>query len=450
MKNGLEPQSMLSGKGLVYIETYGCQMNRADSEVVMSLLEETGYRRAPGPEDADVILVNTCAVREHASEKAITNISRLKKYKATNPQVRIGLIGCLSTHLGDQLAGRLPFLDWILGPDVYRTLPGLFNEAPSGKPVTILRDKEKELYDNILPSRRESVNAWVTISRGCSNFCTYCVVPGTRGPVRHRPMDSILKEVRTAVAEGFAQVTLLGQNVNSWSYDSMAFPDLLEEVASMDGIKRVRFITSHPKDTEKRLFEVLAQGLPLCPELHLPMQAGSNRILKRMNRKYTREQYLELVHQAKEILPDCLLSTDIIVGFPGETDEDYRDTVDVVKQVQYDEAFVYKYSERYGTSAANLEDSVPENVKIQRLMEVNQMIRESGLKKRKSLLGSKHSILFEGPSARDDKESMGRTPAGHVVVVPEEIHAGMICDVQIEELSGFTLRGKTLQMYAEE
>ncbi|MBD3166288.1 tRNA (N6-isopentenyl adenosine(37)-C2)-methylthiotransferase MiaB [bacterium] len=433
--------------GRVHIETYGCEMNRADSEIVSALLEEQGYLRAEHPDDAGVILVNTCAIREHAQERALANIAQLKRYKEADATVRIGVLGCLSTHLGETIAARLPFLDWILGPDAYRSLPVLLRTERKKQPTILLQsDRESELYEDLLPARRDGINAWVTISRGCSNHCTYCVVPKARGPERHRPLASIMREVNAAVEEGFPQVTLLGQNVNSWrggDDGTPAFPDLLRQVAETPGLKRVRFLTSHPKDCSDELIHILGRGGAITPQLHLPVQAGSNAVLKRMNRRYTAEHYLELVDKAQNSIPGLLLSTDIIVGFPGESAEDFRRTLELVQWVGFDEAFVYKYSPRLGTPAFKLEDDVPDEVKIERLTLVNDVIRRSGRKRREKLIGSTLPVLIESDSARDPNEWMGRSPAGHVIVLPkgEQESPGDEISVRIEELSGFTLRG---------
>ncbi len=416
-------------------------MNLADSELVLTMLEENGYQRTENPDEAGIILVNTCIVREHAQERAITNISQFQKYKDANPDVRIGVIGCMASHTGDMVAERLPFLDWVLGPDTYRSMPGLLNTLSDRKgPVVLTEGPSDELYEELAPARRDGVNAWVVITRGCNNFCTYCVVPYARGRERYRKAEAILREIEDAVAQGFPQVTLLGQNVNSWHDDGQDFGWLLEQAARVDGVKRLRFITSHPKDLSSKLLDVLGSGSPVCPELHLPMQAGSDRILKRMGRGYTNAHYRCLVEAARKI-PDLYLSTDIIVGFPGETDEDYQATEALVRWADYDDAFVYRYSERPGTAASKLEDDVPNQVKIERLTKLGKIVRESGRKKREAQIGRELEVLIETPSAKDPSEYMGRTPAGHVVVVPGPVSPGQIVPVRINELRGFTLRG---------
>lgn len=427
--------------GGVYIETYGCQMNLVDSEIVMAMLEERGYHRAETPEAAQLILVNTCAVREHAENRVIQRIRRFQPLREADSTRRVGVLGCLSRHAADELSRELPFVDWIMGPDVYRRLPGMLAEGDGEVPLVLPNGPADELYDDVLPSRREGVNAWVTITRGCNNHCTYCVVPAVRGEERHRPAMSILHEVEQAVEQGHVQITLLGQNVNSYRHEGADFASLLRQVARVPGLKRLRFITSHPKDLSDRLLDVMAAENVICPELHLPLQAGSDRILKRMNRRYTAEHYMELARKARRRVPDLLLSTDIIVGFPGETHEEYLGTRRIVREIGYDDAFVYKYSERPNTPAAKLEDDVPESEKVRRLMEINDIVRESGVARRREQIGRTLPVLIEGPSTRDPEEMMGRTPAGHVVVVPTHAAAGDEIMVTIEELAGYTLRG---------
>jgi len=427
--------------GGVYIETYGCQMNLVDSEIVLSMLEEQGYRRVEQPEQAEVILINTCAIRDHAVVKAISNVGRFKRLKQARPETRIGVIGCMSKYAADDIARQVPFVSWILGPDLYRRLPQLLQEEDNKSPL-ILRDGDsKELYDEILPARREGINAWVTITRGCNNHCTYCVVPGARGPERHRPAESILSEIQEAVSQGFVQITLLGQNVNSYSHDSIDFADLLRMAADVEGVGRMRFMTSHPKDCSEKLLDTIASHSRICPELHLPFQAGSDRILKRMNRKYTSDHYLNLIKLAKEKIENLYLSTDIIVGFPGETEEEFLQTEEIVKKVQYDSAFIYKYSERVNTPAAKLEDDIPEDEKVKRLMRLNEIVRESGIRSREKQIGRILPVMIEGPSVKDPEESLGRSPAGYNIVIAGRYEPGTIVDTKIEKLSGLTLRG---------
>ena len=429
-------------RGGVFIETYGCQMNLVDSEIVMAMLEERGYQRVDRVEQAEVVLINTCAIREHAESKAISNIGRFGALKKRNPETRIGVLGCLSKHASNEIAKQLPFLDWVMGPDVYRRLPALLLEPPPEVPLIFPNGAPEELYDDILPARREGINAWVTITRGCNNRCTYCVVPAVRGEERHRPADSILREAHEAVEAGFIQITLLGQNVNSYTHDGTDFPTLMEQVAAIPGLKRLRFMTSHPKDCSDRLLDVLAKGLPVCPELHLPVQAGSDSVLKRMGRKYTSDHYRGLAQKAREKVPGLLLSTDIIVGFPGETDVDFQETVRLVEEMEYDNAFVYKYSERPNTPAAKLEDDVPDAEKVRRLIELNDIIQASGQRNRLKQVGQVHPVLVEGPSPKKPDEAIGRTPAGHMIVFPGTPAMGSEVQVRVKKLSGMTLRGE--------
>lgn len=434
------------GSGGVYIETYGCQMNQVDSEIVLALLEEHGYRRVETAAEASLILVNTCAVREHAEVKAISNIGRFAREKRERDGVRVGVLGCLSKHAAEEMREQLPFLDWILGPDVYRQLPALLtDDNECGPRILTEAPSRDELYDDILPARREGINAWITISRGCNNHCAYCVVPKARGRERHRPADSIVREAREAVAEGFVQLTLLGQNVNSYRFDDVGFPDLLARVAAVPGLQRLRYMTSHPKDCSEALLQTMAEHPAICPELHLPVQAGSDDVLKRMGRRYSADHYRRLVDRAREIVPDLLLSTDIIVGFPGESDDDYLATERLVREVGYDDAFVYRYSVRPGTRAAlNYEDDVPVEVKTERLMRINEIVRDSGRHRRLAQIGRTLPVLIEGPAPKDDAESLGRTAPGHMVVLPVSPRPGDIVNATITELRGFTLRGEAI------
>jgi tRNA-2-methylthio-N6-dimethylallyladenosine synthase len=431
--------------GTVYIETYGCQMNEVDTEIVFALLEEHGYHRVDDPEVAEIVLVNTCAVREHAEVKAISNINHFGKLKSGGRAARVGVLGCLSQHAAQEIKSQLPFLDWILGPDVYRSLPSLLALDGECEPRILTEAPKDELYDEVLPSRREGINAWITISRGCNNFCAYCVVPKARGRERHRPAGSIIAEAQEAVDSGFVQVTLLGQNVNSYSHENTAFPELLAQVAEVPGLKRLRYMTSHPKDCSEELLRVMADHETICPELHLPFQAGSDSILKAMGRKYTADKYRRLVEMAREIVPDLLLSTDIIVGFPGETDEDYLKTEELVRDIGYDNAFVYRYSVRPGTRAAlNYVDDVPIEVKTDRLMRINDIVQASGKSRRLAQVGRTVEVLVEKPSTRDPNESLGRTHPGHMVVVPGVFDPGTIVTATLDELSGITLRGTVI------
>jgi len=416
-------------------------MNLVDSEIVLALLEEHGYSRVEDADQAEIVLVNTCAVREHAEVKAISNIGHFGKLKDGGRKTRVGVLGCLSQHAAEEIKQQLPFLDWILGPDVYRLLPSLLTQNDECGPRIITEAPKDELYDEVLPSRREGINAWITISRGCNNYCAYCVVPKARGRERHRPVESILHEAREAVDGGFVQLTLLGQNVNSYTHNDAAFPELLAQVAEVPGLRRLRYMTSHPKDCSEALLRTMAEHDTICPELHLPVQAGSDEVLKRMGRKYTSDHYLRLVDMARELVPDLLLSTDIIVGFPGETDADYLATERLVREVGYDDSFVYRYSVRPGTRAAlKYEDDVPLDVKTDRLMRINEIVRESGKQSRLRQIGRKVKVLVEGPSPRDPLESLGRTHPGHMVVVPGVIEPGSIVKVELNDLSGFTLR----------
>ncbi len=315
-------EASLSGRPSIFVETYGCQMNKNDSELIRGLLDESGYPMAEHWESADVVLVNTCSVREHAERRVLGRLGVLAGWKRLSPNRRIGVLGCMAQRLGASLGELRPCVDFIVGPDGYRSLPELISGSSSPATDTLFRPEE--LYGGIRPMRDSGFNAWVTVSRGCVNFCSYCIVPYTRGPERCRPAGDILSEIESLAGRGFREITLLGQNVNSWRDGEMDFADLLRRTAAVDGLLRVRFMTSHPKDLTERLLDAMAETPAVCPHLHLPVQSGSDRILERMNRKYDRKHYLEIVRKARERMPYLGLTTDIMVGFPGETEADFE------------------------------------------------------------------------------------------------------------------------------
>ena len=341
-----------------FIETYGCQMNLADSELIASLLRREGYRESDDIHTSDVIFVNTCSVREHAEERVHSRLGTFRSIKEKNPGVIIGVLGCMAQSLKHDLLENKPYIDIILGPDSYRRLPELLNRQRKSASIVDTHLSRFEVYDGLFPSRREGINAWVSIMRGCDKFCTFCIVPFTRGRERSRSVDSIVVEVRQAVADGFVEVTLLGQNVNSYIHEGYGFAHLLTAVAAVPGLKRIRYTSPHPQDMTEDLLYVMAEHDNICNSIHLPLQAGANRILKRMNRTYNREHFMELVDRIRTILPHLGLTTDIIVGFPGETDQEFEQTLDVMEYVKFDSAFTFKYSPRKGTKAAEYQDQV--------------------------------------------------------------------------------------------
>lgn len=435
-----------TGGPRIYIRTYGCQMNVADSQTIETLLDEAGYRFVEGPEQADVVLVNTCMVRDSAETRALGQLSDLTRLKKRNPHMVIGILGCVAQARRKEILAEQPFIDMIVGPDAYRKLPTLLEErliSPPGMPglleTTLLRD---ELYDEIVPKHRGGVTAFVTVIRGCDKFCSFCIVPRTRGRERSRPLPSVVREVETLVQQGVKDVMLLGQNVDSYRWEDRDFADCLTAAAAVPNLQRVRFMTSHPADISERLLDVMAAHGKICPFLHLPVQAGSNRILELMNRPYTRERYLSIVAAARGRMPELGLSTDVIVGFPGETAAEFEETLELMRDVRYDTAFMFKYSERPGTRAERLTDDVPEAEKADRLARLIAQQQGISRERNRAQLGKTVSVLIEGPAPKDAGMWTGRTPDYRPVVFTaggEQI--GDLVQVKLSELIGFTLRG---------
>ncbi len=425
-----------------YIRTYGCQMNKYDSEIVASILESYGLQEVSAPEDADVILVNTCSVREHAEQRVLGYLDHLRLLKSASGERKIAVIGCMAERLGERLREKKPFVDFTVGPDHYREIPRLLGLASSDERSG--GGGGLETYSDIFPSHRKGVSAWVAVMRGCDNFCTYCIVPYLRGRERSRPAASVLEEVRRLAAEGFVEVTLLGQNVNSYWDGQHDFADLLRMVADVEGIRRVRFATSHPKDLSDKLIETIAEHPNICKHVHLPVQSGSTRILRKMNRRYTREHYLERIAKIREAIPEVALTTDVIVGFPGETEEDFEQTRSLLEEVEYDGAFVFRYSVREGTAAARLEDDVPEEEKIARLEELNRLQKKISLKRNRAYVGRMVEVLVEGPNRKRPGQYIGRTDTNKITVFtprrPEEVQTFM--RLRIHDASAHTLFGE--------
>jgi tRNA-2-methylthio-N6-dimethylallyladenosine synthase len=425
----------------VFIETYGCQMNKNDSELVRGILRGSGLRLSENVESADVVLVNSCSVRDHAERRVLERIGLLTGWKKREPGRRIGVLGCMAQRLGHELLELRPVLDFVVGPDEYRRLPDLI-ASKRRSPAVHADLRDEELYSDVSPLRDSGVSGWVTISRGCGNFCSYCIVPYTRGPEHCRSVSEICGEVAGMADLGFREVTLLGQNVNSYRHGDTDFPDLIERVGRIPGLLRIRFMTSHPKDLSDRLLETMASEPKICPHIHLPVQSGSTRILERMNRKVTREHYLNRVSKAKERIPDVVLTTDVMTGFPGETEEDFQETLDLMEEVRFDEAFTYHYSPRAGTAAASMPDPVPDAVKLNRLGRLIELQRAITFEKKRSMIGNIVEVLPEKLSRRSSDEWMGKTPGGHAVVFGKrDADMGRLVAVRIDALSGTTLRG---------
>jgi tRNA-2-methylthio-N6-dimethylallyladenosine synthase len=440
---------MDSLKRKVFLETYGCQMNVYDTELVKAILAKEEFCFVDNEQEADVVMLNTCAIREHAHRKVYGRVHDIRHQREGNPPM-IGLLGCMATNLRQELLeDRSLKIDFIAGPDSYKRLPELIRQAANtGKQTFDLTLSEFETYSEVYPKRTNGVNAWIAVMRGCNNFCTFCVVPYTRGRERSRAVGNVLAEVQRLAAEGFKQVTLLGQNVNSYAHDGADFADLLETISYVEGIERIRFTSPHPKDFPDKLLNVMAQNPKVCKHVHLPLQAGSNRILELMNRTYTREEFLALVAKTRRLLPGVSLTTDIIVGFPTETDTEFADTVGVMEEVQFDCAFMFKYSERKGTIAERkFPDDIPEAIKTERIVHLNEIQKTISLKKNQAHIGEVHQVMIEPKESSPSTDDFpGRTDGNKLVIVPGgpagKFHPGQIIPVTITDATPHLLKGK--------
>ncbi len=427
----------------LYIETYGCQMNFADSEVVASILSDE-YRLCQTAQEADVILLNTCSIRENAEQRVLKRLEELRALRKKGKSLKIGLIGCMASRYQDNWV-ESHLVDFIAGPDSYRFLPEILSDAEAPQIRTEL--STDETYSGIIPKRYQTngISAFVSIMRGCNNFCTYCVVPYTRGRERSRNPEDILQEIRTLSEKGYKEVTLLGQNVNSYLWGGgYGFPQLMADVAKTGHEMRVRFTTSHPKDLSDELLETMAAHPNICKNIHLPAQSGSSEVLRRMNRKYTREDYLERIGSIRRILPEATISTDLISGFCGETPQDHEATLSLMREARFDYAFMFKYSERSGTYAAkHLKDDVPDEVKTARLEEVIALQRELSYESHRRDIGKTFEVLAEGPSKRSDEHFFGRNSQNKVIVFPKEgTQPGQMLNVTVNNCTTATLLGK--------
>lgn len=426
----------------IYIETYGCQMNVADTETIFGHLGRNGFERTANPEAADVLLLNTCAIRENAEERIIGRLGQLSSLKAGRPNVQLGIAGCMAQHVRDRLMDRLPFVDFVVGPDSYRRLPELLR-GTVGDPFVDVRLDRAETYADMAPERHAGVRGWVTIMRGCDKFCTFCIVPYVRGRERSLPADAIVDQVRELAADGYREVVFLGQTVNAYRDGDTDFATLLRRANAVGGIERIRFTSPHPSDMTPATIAAMGECEKVCPQLHLPVQSGSNRVLERMERGYTVEQYLRLVDDLRAAVPGIALSTDIIVGFPGETDEDFRSTLELMRTVGYDSSFMFKYSARSMTKAAKWEDDVAEAEKGRRLQEVIALQEAMAIEINGALVGTTHEVLVEGPARKGDGGVFGKTPHFKTVVFPAEgVRAGELVPVYIESTTAHTLLGR--------
>ena len=428
----------------LFIETYGCQMNFADSEVVAAVMKMADYELCESIDDADAVFINTCSIREHAEVKAKSRLEFFRQLKRKKKNLKVGVIGCMAERMQKELLEH-PAVDLVAGPDAYLDLPNLIAQAEQGEKSMNIDLSLTETYKDVLPQRigGNRISGFVSIMRGCNNFCSYCIVPYTRGRERSRPYNSILNEVQDLYNRGYKEVTLLGQNVNSYNFEGLNFAGLLENLAqAIPGI-RIRFTTSHPKDMSEETIIVISKYPNLCKHIHLPVQSGSSRILKLMNRKYTREWYLERIALIRKHIPDCGISTDMFTGFHSETEEDHQETLSLMREVGYDSAFMFKYSERKGTYASkNLPDDVPEEVKLRRLQEMIDLQMELSLESNKKDIGEEFEVLVEGYSKRSREQLSGRTSQNKVVLFDNQGQkVGDLVRVKIKDASAITLFG---------
>lgn len=445
--NNLRP---LTGSGRkLYIETYGCQMNVGDSEIVVSIMQEEGYRYTESLDEADIVLINTCSIRDNAEQRIWGRLSEMRHQRKKKPSLIIGIIGCMAERLKEELTKGGTGVDIVAGPDAYRDLPRLVREVDNGTTGVNVELSKEETYAEIAPVRldRNGVSAFIAIMRGCNNYCSYCVVPYTRGIERSRDAKTIVAEARTLFENGYREVTLLGQNVNSYRTGDVDFPELLKQVAEISPMLRVRFATSHPKDISDKLLETMASMPNICRAIHLPAQSGSTEMLKRMNRKYTREWYLERVAAIRRYMPDCAITTDLIAGFAHESEEEHQETLSLMREVGYDFAYMFKYSERPGTFAQrNLGDDIPEDVKTRRLTEIIELQNTLSEQSNKRDVGKEFEILVECTSKRSEEQLSGRTSQNKMVVFDRGDHnIGDYVKVRITGCSSATLFGEEIK-----
>ena len=437
----------------LFIETYGCQMNVADSEVIASIMQMAGYSPCDTLEEADAVFMNTCSIRDNAEQKILNRLEFFHSLRKKRKHLIVGVLGCMAERVKNELIEK-HHVDLVAGPDAYLTLPDLIAAVEAGEKAINVELSTTETYRDVIPSRicGNHISGFVSIMRGCNNFCTYCIVPYTRGRERSRDVESILNEVADLVAKGYKEVTLLGQNVNSYRFEKpdgevVTFPMLLRMVAEAAPGMRVRFTTSHPKDMSDETLEVIAQMPNVCKHIHLPVQSGSSRILKLMNRKYTREWYLERVAAIRRIIPDCGLTTDIFSGFHSETEEDHALSLSLMEECAYDAAFMFKYSERPGTYASkHLADDIPEEVKVRRLNEIIALQNRLSAEANQRCIGKTYEVLVEGVSKRSKDQLFGRTEQNRVVVFNRGTHrTGDFVRVRITEASSATLKGEEVE-----
>lgn len=405
-------------KDKVYIETYGCQMNVADTEIVLGILKKNNFEVVENPENADVVLLNTCSIRDNAEQRIYGRLGNFKNLKNSKPELVVGILGCMAERLRKDLIDEKKIVDLVVGPDEYRRIPELLEVAFAGEKGIGVRLSRTETYDDIIPYREDGLQAWISVMRGCDKFCTFCVVPFTRGRERSRSLDSVVDEIKNLSERGFKEVTLLGQNVNSYMDGANDFADLLAAAALVNRSIRIRFTTSHPQDLSDKLLYTIAEHSNICKYIHLPVQSGSNRILELMNRTYTVEHYLNLIDKARKIIPAVSFSTDIISGFPSETDYDHHRTLDVMRQVRFDGAYMFQYSPREGTKAFQMNDDVSEQIKIKRLQEIIELQGKIAFEINQKIVGHEETVLIEGFSRKSKNFFAGRTDSNKVTIIP--------------------------------
>jgi tRNA-2-methylthio-N6-dimethylallyladenosine synthase len=422
----------------VYIETYGCQMNVADTELMFGVLQAAGYERSDTPDEADVILVNTCAVRDNAEQRVVGRVGELQRHK--RPGDVLGVVGCMAQRLGPRLLESAPKVDLVAGPDVYRNLPALVAESARGARVSETEFRSWEHYEDVPPLREVGPTQFVTVQRGCDFRCTFCIVPYTRGPERSRTLQDVVREVRVLAEQGTTEVTLLGQTVNSYRNGDDDFADLLRAVGAVDGIRRLRFTSPYPTEFTPRVIEAMATTAAVCEHVHLPVQSGSNQVLRRMLRRYSREEYLAVMDRLRGAIPDITFSTDIIVGFPGETEEQFGETLSLVAEARFDDAYTFKYSPRDGTPATRMKESLEDDVASERLARLVAAVRDQARRRNLGRVGTEHEVLVERRARRGGM--LGRTRTNALVLLPlSEADIGRYLTVRLTGSTGSTFIG---------
>ncbi|HHZ91493.1 TPA: tRNA (N6-isopentenyl adenosine(37)-C2)-methylthiotransferase MiaB [Candidatus Poribacteria bacterium] len=437
---------LLQSNGTAYIETYGCQMNVSDSELMAGILTRAGYKMTDDAESANVILINTCAIRENAEEKVLNRLKHLNAIKRRNPNMVLGICGCMAQHMRTLVLDAAPYIDLVLGPDAYRSLPQAIASAKAKDTFVNLKLDKSEDYADLAPIRKDGIRAWLTIQRGCDKMCTFCVVPFTRGRERSLSVPMLVREIKFLVDEGFKEVVLLGQTVNSYHDGTHNFGDLLFAINQVEGIERIRFTSPHPSDATKPMIDAIASCKKVCKQIHLPLQSGSTRILSDMHRTYTVDEYRELVFNLRNQIPNLAISTDIIVGFCGETEEDFQQTHDLMGEMRYDSAFMFKYSDRDGTLAnRTLEDNVPEEEKIRRLQSIIDLQYRISHEINQERVGQTVEILVEGESRKSEADYFGKDDTFKTTVFPRQnTKIGDTVNIKVHTATAHTLIGDVI------